>query len=77
MNLEEFIKEKIRPNHKITRQAIVDEAGVSKKTIERYIKEIKNLKYVGKGKNGHWEVDELHDKKGSEICGKFVSNRKI
>lgn len=30
--------------------------GVSKKTIERYIKEIDNLKYVGRGSNGHWEI---------------------
>ena len=41
---------------KITRQAIADAAGVSKKTIERYIKEIDNLKYVGRGSNGHWEI---------------------
>lgn len=59
MNLEEFIKEK---NKKITSQVIADEAGVSKKTIERYIKEIENLKYVGKRKSGHWEVEELYDK---------------
>lgn len=58
VNLVHFIKEKIKSNGKITRQAIADEAGVSKKTIERYIKEIKNLKYVGKGKNGYRELDE-------------------
>lgn len=58
VNLVHFIKEKIKSNSKITRQAIADEAGVSKKTIERYIKEIKNLKYVGKGKNGYRELDE-------------------
>lgn len=31
INLVEFIKDKIRSNNKITRQAIADEAGVSKK----------------------------------------------
>ena len=51
-----FIKEKIRKDKKITRQVIADAAGVSKKTIERYIKEIDNLKYVGRGSNGHWEI---------------------
>ena len=51
-----FIKEKIRKDKKITRQAIADAASVSKKTIERYIKEIDNLKYVGRGSNGHWEI---------------------
>ncbi len=56
--LAEFIKEKIRENDKITRKAIANEAGVSIKTIERAIKEIDNLKYVGRGSNGHWELSE-------------------
>ena len=53
-----IIKEKIRLNNKITRQAIADEIGVSKKTIERYMKEIDNLKYIGSGNNGYWELKE-------------------
>ena len=53
-----IIKEKIRLNNKITRQAIADEIGVSKKTIERYMKEINNLKYIGSGNNGYWELKE-------------------
>jgi len=56
--LAEFIKEKVRSNDRITRKAIADEAGVSVKTIERAIKEIDNLKYVGSGNNGHWELKE-------------------
>lgn len=56
--LAEFIKEKIRGNDKITRKMIANEAGVSIKTIERVIKEIDNLKYVGRGSNGHWELIE-------------------
>lgn len=31
--------------------------NVSEKTISRYIKEIPNIRFVGKGKNGHWVVD--------------------
>ncbi len=58
IDIAEFIKEKVRLNNKITRQAIAEEAGVSKKTIERYMKEIYNLKFVGSGNNGHWELDE-------------------
>ena len=53
-----IIKEKIRLNNKITRQAIADEIGVSKKTIERHMKEINNLKYIGSGNNGYWELKE-------------------
>lgn len=58
IGLAEFIKEKIRNNNRITRKAIADEAGCSVKTIERTIKEIKNLQYVGSGDNGHWELNE-------------------
>ncbi len=58
LTLLEFIKDKIRENEKITRKAIVDEAGVSVKTIQRALREIDNLKYVGSGNNGHWELDE-------------------
>ena len=53
-----IIKEKIRLNNKITRQAIANEIGVSKKTIERHMKEINNLKYIGSGNNGYWELKE-------------------
>ena len=56
--LEEFIKEKVRSNGRITRKAIADEARVSVKTIERTIKEIDNLNYVGSGNNGHWELND-------------------
>lgn len=56
--LVEFIKEKVRSNDKITRKIIAEEAGVSVKTIERTIKEIHNLKYVGRGRNGRWELNE-------------------
>jgi len=48
----------VRSNDRVTRKAIADEAGVSVKTIERAIKEIDNLNYVGSGNNGHWELDE-------------------
>lgn len=57
-SLIEFIKESVRSNNKITRKGISEEAGVSMKTIERTIKEIANLRYVGIGKHGHWEIEE-------------------
>jgi len=58
IDLVQFIKEKVRVNNKITRQAIADEAGVSVKTVERTMKEITNLKYVGSGNKGYWELTE-------------------
>ena len=34
--------------------------GVSSKTIKRHIKQMENVKYVGHGFSGHWEItDEL------------------
>lgn len=56
--LIEFIKVQVRLNNKVTRQAIADSAGVSVKTIQRALKEIDNLQYVGSGNNGHWELNE-------------------
>ena len=56
--LIEFIKAQVRFNNKITRQAIAEGAGVSVKTIQRTLKEIDNLQYVGSGNNGHWELNE-------------------
>ncbi len=53
-----FIKEKIKLDPRITRQSIANELGMSKKTIERYISEISELNYVGRGKHGHWELKE-------------------
>ena len=54
----EFIKAEVRLNNKITRQAIAEHIGISVKTIQRLLKEIDNLKYIGRGKNGHWELEE-------------------
>nr|WP_231679256.1 hypothetical protein [Oceanivirga miroungae] len=54
----EHIKEKIRENNKITRKEMANSIGVSVKSIERAIKEIDNLKYIGSGKNGYWELKE-------------------
>ena len=50
----------MRSNNKITRQAIADSAGVSVKTIQRTIKEITNLQYIGIGNDGHRELNEKH-----------------
>ncbi|WP_331681400.1 ATP-binding protein [Peptostreptococcus porci] len=56
--LMEYIKAQVRLNNKITRQDMAEGAGVSVKTIQRALKEIDNLNYVGSGNNGHWELNE-------------------
>ena len=35
---------------------IAMELGVSEKTVEREMKKMTNIKYIGRGSNGHWEV---------------------
>ena len=56
--IENLIKDMIKEDNKVSRKDIAMILGVSEKTITRYIKEIPNIKYVGKGKNGHWELND-------------------
>lgn len=55
-DLIDFIKLEIKKDNTISRQEIADRAKVSKKTIERLIKDIPEIKYVGVGRHGHWEL---------------------
>ena len=57
-DLIDFIKAEIKKDNTISRQEIADRANVSKKTIERLIKDIPEIKYVGVGRHGHWELNE-------------------
>ena len=55
--LAEIIISEIRKNEKVTREQIAEKAGVSKKTVEREIKKMGNVHYVGRGYSGHWAID--------------------
>ena len=57
-DLIDFIKAEIKKDNTISRQEIADRAKVSEKTIERLIKNIPEIKYVGVGRHGHWELNE-------------------
>ena len=46
----------IRNNHKITIQEISNRTGVSVRTLKRRIALIPNIKYIGSGYSGHWEI---------------------
>jgi len=48
----------IRKNNKISKASIAAAIGVSEKTIEREMKNIHNINYVGSGYSGHWEITE-------------------
>ena len=56
--LEILIYESIRKDNKVTRAEIAAKANVSIKTVERKIKDMENVRYVGSGNNGHWEIIE-------------------
>ena len=48
----------IRGDNKVTREEMAKKIGVSKKTVEREIRKISRLSYVGRGYSGHWEVKD-------------------
>ena len=52
------ILEMITQNNKMTREKIANNLGVSKKTIERELKKMPMVKYVGSGYSGYWEITE-------------------
>ncbi len=55
--MEAAIIDIIEKDNHISWKVMAKSLNVSEKTISRYIKEIPNIRFVGKGKNGHWVVD--------------------
>lgn len=55
-DLDIKILDLIKNNNRISTQEIGRVLGVSDKTIKRHIKNIDNIKYVGSGYSGHWEI---------------------
>ena len=54
--LQELIIKLISENNKVTKKQIAKATLVSEKTIERQMKKMTNVKYVGRGYSGHWEI---------------------
>ena len=48
----------IRENKDITTEEIASILNVSSKTIKRHIEKMPNVKYVGSGYSGHWEITD-------------------
>lgn len=46
----------IRNDKKISTEKIADVLGVSTKTVKRHIKKMNNVRYVGSGNSGYWEI---------------------
>ena len=56
--LDAQIMNLIRKNSKISTEKIASALGVSSKTIKRHIKEMDNVRYIGRGFSGHWEITD-------------------
>ena len=54
--LRQTILDMIRRDSKVSREDIAKKAHVSVKTIQREIKRLPNIRYVGSGYSGHWEI---------------------
>ena len=48
----------IRKDSKISTEKMAIALDVSSKTIKRHIKEMDNVRYIGRGFSGHWEIIE-------------------
>ena len=57
-HLDVQILELMHANDKISTESIAKTLGVSSKTIKRRIKEMDNVRYIGSGYSGHWEIIE-------------------
>lgn len=56
-DIDAKIVKMIKYNNKISTEKMALELNVSSRTIKRHIKEMGNLRYVGSGFSGHWEID--------------------
>lgn len=68
MSLEEMeaaIIDIIEKDSHISQKIMAKSLNVSEKTISIYIKKIPNIRFVGKGKNGHWVVEYDTEQKES------------
>lgn len=55
-DLSTWIETQIRTNPNITTESLSKMAGVSVRTIKRRIADIPNIRFVGSGYSGHWEI---------------------
>ena len=46
----------LRQNSQMKRKELAKELGVGLRTVARYLSEMPDVRYVGRGSLGHWEV---------------------
>ena len=55
-NEEARIIELIRNDSKISTEKIAEQLGISIRTVKRRIKQMNDVKFIGRGINGYWEI---------------------
>ena len=53
---QEQIMNLIKQDMKITRKAMAEKLNISTRTLQRILNGMSDVHYVGRGKNGHWEI---------------------
>lgn len=52
----EIILKEIQKNKHITQSELANQFGVTTRTIKRWMQQMQNVRYIGRGSNGHWEI---------------------
>ena len=52
----EIILKEIQKNKHITQSEFANQFGVTPRTIKRWMQQMQNVHYIGRGSNGHWEI---------------------
>lgn len=53
----------INKNNKISTEKMAMTLGISSKTVKRHIKEMDMVQFIGRGSNGHWEIQKKEKQK--------------
>ena len=57
-DIESSIRRMITDNPKVTREEMAEKMGVSPKTVARRLEKMTDVRYVGSGYSGHWEITD-------------------
>ena len=57
-DFDKWLLIQIKSDTSITSEKLAGLSGKSVITIKRHLKKMKNVRYVGSGYSGHWEVNE-------------------
>lgn len=57
-NIPVLIKKLIKKDNKISTEKMSIALGISVRTIKRRIKGMKEIQFIGRGSNGHWEISD-------------------